>query len=75
VLQDGGEVAVTPVEQLHQVVLDFHVVVGTPETEARGRLDGGLGLVVQLSDEGAQVEVHTVAFALRVSESCRPGRG
>ena len=70
----GGEIAVAPVQELHQVVLDLDVVVGAPEAEAGGGFDGGLGLVVQLPDQRAEVEVHS-RHPLTGSESCRPGRG
>jgi hypothetical protein len=62
VFEDGREVSVILVHQLHQVVLDLDIVVGAREAQAGRGFYRALRLVVELPYQGSQVEVHRRAF-------------
>ena len=49
--QDEGEVSVARIEQLHQVMLDFDVVVRPGQAESRGSLQRQARRIVQFRDE------------------------
>ena len=49
-LQDGRQIAVARIQQLHQVMLDLHVVVRAGKTQARRGFQRVARGVVQLSD-------------------------
>ena len=51
VLENHRRVPVVLIEQLHQVMLDLHVVMRAREAEPRGCLQGGTRLVIQFSDK------------------------
>jgi hypothetical protein len=63
--EDGREVSVVLVHQLHQIVLDLDVVVGPREAQTGRGLYSTLRLMVELPDQGSQVEVHKRAFTLK----------
>ena len=50
-LQDEGEVSIARIEQFHQVMLDFDVIVSPGQAESRGSLQRQARRVVQFRDE------------------------
>ena len=62
-LEDRREVAVGGVEQLHEVVLDLDVVVRAGQAQAGRRFDGAPRRVIQLADEGSEIDSHASLVA------------
>ncbi len=50
-LQDEGEVSIARIEQFHQVMLDFDVIVGPGQAESRGSLQRQARRIVQFRDK------------------------
>src|SRR3989442_6173596 len=72
-LEDEREIAVARIERLEKKMLDLHVVVRAREAQPRGGLECVPRRGVQLADQAAKIDGHSV-LALKASESYRPRR-
>ena len=70
-LQDERDIAVLALQQLQQEVLHFHVIVGTGQTEPGRGFQSTTGGMVQLSNQGFQVQAHRRRSVLLMSTAYR----
>ena len=57
-LENRRDVAVGIVEQLHQIMLNLDVIVRARQAEARRGFHGAPSRVIQLADEGSEIDSH-----------------
>ncbi len=71
--KDVLQVAIGDLQQFHQEVLDFDVVMGSRKAEPCRGFERGARRIIEFADEAFQVGGHTVSFPFTKPGLCLPG--